>query len=106
MKLISIGVLTLAVAGTLAAQQGSAPRSERRMGGPAQMDANQDGKISMDERKGAADRFGQLDANGDGYLTRDELRCRGGRGGAVGQRGGLQNMDANKDGAISKDEWK
>src|SRR5262245_363753 len=108
MKLISIGVLTLAVAGTLAAQQGTAPRGERRMGGPAQMDSNKDGKISKDEWKGPADRFTQLDSNGDGYLTRDEMAAggRGGPNGARGQRGASRDMDTNNDGVISRDEWK
>src|SRR5262245_62267597 len=108
MKFISIGVLTLAVAGTLAAQQEPAPRGERRTGGPAQMDTNKDGKISKDEWKGPADRFTQLDSNGDGYLTRDELAAgaRGGRGGpsgARGQRGAVRDVEANQDGGRYKE---
>jgi Ca2+-binding EF-hand superfamily protein len=47
---------------------------------PRGVDADNDGKISRDEWKGAGDKFVRMDANGDGYITSDERPRNGGRG--------------------------
>jgi len=65
------------------------------------MDANKDGKVTLEEFKAAQAklqelRFKQVDANGDGNITREELeksreglrRGGGPRGGQRGDRGG------------------
>lgn len=94
----------------------------------AKMDANKDGKLDQADR-GAhrAQMFERLDANKDGNVSRDEFAAAHQRkaGDAkatgerklgehrMGKRGGhmgggrtmLQMADANKDGAISRDEF-
>lgn len=56
-------------------------QQSRKQGGPpdaaqaiAQMDANADGKLSINEVKGRLkDDFPKIDSNGDGFLTKAEL---------------------------------
>jgi len=74
----------------------------RRDGAIRRMDTNNDGKISRDEWRGKAEAFDKLDSNNDGFLTREEL------GAAIGRarQRGIQQMDANSDSKISRDEWK
>jgi len=86
-------------------------------GAMKRLDKNGDGRISADEMP-KGDRFdlSKADRNGDGAIDRMELTAamtaRMGRSSArSGGRGGdplkrLMQMDANKDGQISKDEWK
>lgn len=98
----------------------------------ARMDANKDGKIDQADRGAKrAQMFDRLDANKDGSVSRDEFaaaeKARDGQGrggearqghgrkhgeGRMGKRGGgkrgmmmLRMADANKDGAISRDEF-
>lgn len=78
------------------------------------MDTNMDGKIGADELPRAGRLTMKADRNGDGFIDAKELgsamfagmsgAARRGRGGDPIQR--LMQMDANKDGAIQKDEWK
>jgi hypothetical protein len=84
------------------------------------MDTNQDGKISRDEWRGDAEVFKRLDTDNDGLLTREDIQSqmragrRGGRGvrngrvgpGGRGGNGARAKMDQNKDGQISREEWK
>ena len=83
------------------------------------LDANKDGKLSAEEISNAATALKALDKNEDGVLDSSELTPprpeRGGRGGREGGgRGGMgdpserinrmMEMDADKDGKISKEE--
>jgi len=74
------------------------------------MDTNMDGKIGADELPRAGRLTMKADRNKDGFIDAKELAramAAGGRGGRSGdpiQR--LMQMDANKDGAIQKEEWK
>ncbi len=70
----------------------------------AEKDTNKDGKLSRSEVPKMPDEvFARLDTNKDGSLTPDELAKRGEhfRGHAEKH---FQHVDANGDGAISKDE--
>jgi Ca2+-binding EF-hand superfamily protein len=102
------------------------PGGERGRGGPPQisplmaaLDADKDGKLSKEEIAGAAAALKALDKNEDGVLDTEELApARGGRGGDGGGRQGgggrggdpaervnrMFEMDADKDGKISKEE--
>lgn len=95
--------------------------------GLARLDADKDGFISQAEAKDhrIAEKFAELDADKDGKLSRDELQAMKGRhgggrhhGGPGGEHGGkhgpkdpaeraahmLDKFDANKDGAIAREE--
>lgn len=70
----------------------------------AVIDTDKDGKITKDElvafvQKRAKDRvevlFQKLDVNGDGFITADEIQ---------GRKIKLEDVDADKDGKVSKDE--
>ncbi len=73
-------------------------------------DKNSDGKLTKDEVPGEAwDRLSKADKDSDGAITEEEIKAAGGgrpgtpgAGGAPGDR--LKEMDANKDGNLSKDE--
>lgn len=89
------------------AQTTDAPRAR------AQLDANRDGAIDRAEAARAprfAERFDQLDRNKDGRLTRDErgqrhgMRHRGGKRHGM-HRGGIERLDTDKDGRISRAEF-
>lgn len=55
----------------------------------AQMDANKDGKLGIDEVTGRLkEDFSSIDANRDGFITEEELKAKAPRG---GQRGGQRN---------------
>ena len=69
----------------------AAGAQERERPSFTDLDANEDGKLSLEEfskmgsRRGTPEEmFERLDANGDGYITEDEFqsRQRGGRRGA------------------------
>jgi Ca2+-binding EF-hand superfamily protein len=83
-----------------AATDGSAPSRGNRA-----LDQNGDGVISREEAAAhprLAQSFDRLDANQDGFLSRDELRA-GHRSGHHGRRASL---DTNGDGSISREEAK
>jgi Ca2+-binding EF-hand superfamily protein len=67
------------------------------------LDHNRDGRITRDEWHFDREGFRRADHNGDGVLTRaeffDEDAIDDDRG------DGLANLDANRDGRISRDEW-
>lgn len=71
----------------------------------ASMDADKDGKVSKEEWKGPAEQFTKADKDADGFLSLEEMastvQIQGG-----GMADKLKQMDADGDGAISKDEWK
>jgi len=90
-------------------------------GGKRNMDANQDGKVTLDEAlAGAKTRFAKVDANKDGSITKDEVKGRFERmidkkdtnkDGKItlaemetGVRTWFQAADANKDSVLSGDE--
>jgi Ca2+-binding EF-hand superfamily protein len=66
----------------------------------ADLDVNDDGRLTRDEWHGSTAVFTALDTNRDGVLTRVE---------AVGQQARapdeFRSLDVNDDGAISRDEW-
>ena len=106
MKAIGITVFIVMLGGLLL---WSAPQRQRPQGrlDPAQMDVNNDGKISKEEWKGPADLFTRIDADKDGYITREEMRQnRPQRGDRRRGRPNFSEMDTNNDGKVSKDEWK
>ena len=91
----------------------------------AKLDTNRDGNITQAERTAMRDarvteRFQRLDTDKNGSITLDEFKARQGRGGKAEGRGGPRgkhhgmrggrgmggmNVDANKDGMISKAEF-
>lgn len=77
----------------------------------ASLDANRDGAIDRTEAAKAprlAARFEQLDRNHDGRLARDErhgVRHRGGKRHGGMHRGGIERLDTDKDGRISRAEF-
>lgn len=90
-------------------------------GGKRHMDANQDGKITLDEvLAGAKTRFAKMDTNKDGAINQDEAKGRFQRkleradqnkDGKLtlaemeaGLKGWFQKADANKDNVLSGDE--
>ncbi len=85
------------------ANQGNGERAHQRF---KHLDQDNDGRISHSEWKGNERAFSRIDANNDGFVTEEELRSavqglREKRG-----RPGLQQMDSNGDGNISRSEWK
>src|SRR5262245_6851180 len=77
-------------------------RPQRRDGAMKRMDTNNDGKISCAEWQRKAEAFDNLDSDNDGFLTREELSAAVDRA----RRRGIQQMDANSDSKISREEWK
>ncbi len=89
-----------------------------------ELDRDGDGCVSQDEFEGGSDSFRLLDKNKDGLIKPDELglpadykpqpkkpAARGKQGGDQARGGdrlkkALERMDANKDGKISKDEFR
>ena len=69
------------------------------------LDQDNDGKISRAEWQRNVQAFDRMDADKDGFLTKEELRsaAREFRG---KRRSGLQEMDVDADGNISRSEWK
>lgn len=101
------------------------PRGGQRGGGAGQrpvsplmtaLDTDKDGKLSAEEISNAAKALKALDKNEDGALDTSELApqrggARGGRGGGGGRGGDasdrinrMMELDADKDGKISKEE--
>ncbi len=74
------------------------------------LDANKDGKLSSEEFNAPPQMFNMIDANRDGYLTLEELNAmaknRPAANPSAAGKSGLAKMDANGDGAISREEFK
>jgi Ca2+-binding EF-hand superfamily protein len=76
-----------------------------------QLDANQDGVIEAAEWKGPREMFAKLDADGDGRITDEEARkaAQAMGGGRWSERPGdaaFRRFDADEDGRITAAEWK
>lgn len=89
----------------------------------AEMDTNNDGRISRQEWRGSVRSFEVHDWNNDGMLSGDEVRVGGVRGGAVDPadpadhapgrlernlnwtRNNFNNLDHNRDGRLTSNEW-
>jgi Ca2+-binding EF-hand superfamily protein len=90
--------------GKLTMDEIAAARRERAAKHFAEKDANKDGKLSRDEVAKMPDEvFARLDTNKDGALTPDELAKKGEHFQQHAEKR-FQMEDANHDGAISKDE--
>ncbi len=119
---LAMGCGTAAAAGKAPAPTGQAAAQQAGKGGPGvifkQADKNQDGKVTLEEAKGAsAEKFAMADANKDGQLDRDESRAmrprmaekanRGQRG-PKAQRGprapNFERLDRDGNGTISREE--
>jgi Ca2+-binding EF-hand superfamily protein len=81
----------------------------------ADMDRNRDGVVTRDEWRGTEREFELRDWNRDGLLSGDELRDGTRPGAAGGQSGsefadwtasGFAQLDRNRDGRITADEWR
>ncbi len=75
-----------------------------------EMDANKDGKLTLDEFRAAQEkmadqRFGRLDKNGDGAITKDELPPFMQREGSTNGPSFFSKLDKDGDGKISKEEF-
>jgi Ca2+-binding EF-hand superfamily protein len=71
-------------------------------GGLEHADANNDGNITREEfLAGPTQRFAQLDSNNDGVISADERPQRRERG----ERHGRRHADANSDGQVSQSEF-
>jgi hypothetical protein len=70
------------------------------------MDADGDGKVSAAEYSGPKPLFDRLDRNGDGFLAPGEVPAAGAGPGAGPAGGGLDAMDADGDGAVSREEYR
>lgn len=102
---------TLIAAALLAAMAGVAVAAPQTPGNAsrAKLDANNDGAIDKAEAANhprLAQRFAQLDTNADGRLSASERpKHKGGHGKRGGRHGGMQRMDKDGDGRISRAEF-
>ena len=76
----------------------------------AEIDKDGDGKISKGEFNGPPQLFSQIDADGDGVISRDEASRSQPAAGAAGANAGmfaqrLRAMDKDGDGKVSKEEF-
>ena len=90
------------------------PRAERGQRAVRNLDANQDGEVTLEEYLAAAEaRFENMDQNGDGVLTRDDRKERRQRNKldettlfeAVASRF-LLRADEDQDRSVTETEWK
>lgn len=69
-----------------------------------QYDLDSDGFIALGEWKGGCETFDSLDRDGDAVVTRTEFFYQGARYQTREER--FLELDANRDGQVSGDEWK
>lgn len=95
-------LMLIPLSSSLLARSGNPPQRHR-------LDTNQDGAIDRAEAAAMprlAERFDELDRNKDGRLSADERPQRhGGRKGGRHGGGGMQRLDTDKDGRISRGEF-
>lgn len=89
----------------------AAPQANEKPSRGMKLDANGDGAIDKAEaarHPRLAERFATLDKDGDGRLTaaeRPQWKARGGRGHKRGMHGGIERMDTDNDGRVSRAEF-
>lgn len=106
-SLIAISLLsTLLLAGAALADGRDDGHPGRRGGeGFEKMDANRDGKLTLQEAKdAAAQRFSRLDTNKDGVVTKEEAAAVQQKRQAERAEKHFAHLDTNKDGKLSKEE--
>lgn len=70
----------------------------------AELDANGDGALSLEELQDRPSRFDRADADGDGVISRDEMLAQATERAEAGVDRFFDRFDANGDGAVSEDE--
>jgi Ca2+-binding EF-hand superfamily protein len=101
--LLIAALLATGVASTATAKNEDM-RAEHRAQAFERMDANNDGSVSSEEFMAAGDRFARADADGNGLLTAEELAAAGQAQAQQRIARMIERLDANDDGALSKDE--
>ncbi|RPJ64699.1 MAG: hypothetical protein EHM24_22345 [Acidobacteria bacterium] len=81
------------------------PAAGQERAGFRAMDLNGDGVVSRDEWRGDDRSFRQQDRNGDGVLSRDELRQAVGTSGTTGGLPDFESADRDRNGQITAQEW-
>jgi Ca2+-binding EF-hand superfamily protein len=66
----------------------------------ADLDANDDGRVSVNEWQGTPERFEVLDSNRNGFLSRREMTANEGTADV------FNTIDSNRNGAITREEWR
>lgn len=100
-KVIALGLLLpLAVAAPVLAQDAAAPGAEMF----AQLDANGDGALSLEEIQNRPGRFERADANGDGAITPDEMLAQAEERAQARVDRFFENFDSDGDGAVTQAE--